>query len=267
MGFGEVGLRVLFVLSGRRRVLAVLDFQVHFGYLVGEVVVLLLAFPWRVQRVPCAFQIGFRIVESDAEALRRVGVVGDDPVELSDDVVGAVVDVGHAGAGPMLMLAFQADERTERVDAFDGHVLRRDHDGQPAVFADFHRLPVVEPVRDADEVVDGLLAVRDRTVAEIKPAYALGEMLVADLDGLVEFRLVVHRFPVEFFEVVHGRLQLHVDLETDRPLLVRVGAFEQFHLRELVFELHAFGDVRVSGGDGLHVGEAEHRGVHIGRFA
>ena len=199
--------------------------------------------------------------------MRRVGVVGDDPVELSDDVVGAVVDVGHAGAGPMLMLAFQADERTERVDAFDGHVLRRDHDGQPAVFADFHRLPVVEPVRDADEVVDGLLAVRDRTVAEIKPAYALGEMLVADLDGLVEFRLVVHRFPVESFEVVHGRLQLHVDLETDRPLLVRVGAFEQFHLRELVLELHAFDDVRVSGGDGLHVGEAEHRGVHVGRFA
>ena len=149
------------------------------------------------------------------------------------------------------MLAFQADERTERVDAFDGHVLRRDHDGQPAVFADFHRLPVVEPVRDADEVVDGLLAVRDRTVAEIKPHTPWARCWSADLDGLVEFRLVVHRFPVESFEVVYGRLQLHVDLETDRPLLVRVGAFEQFHLRELVLELHAFDDVRVSGGDGF----------------
>ena len=199
--------------------------------------------------------------------MRGVGVVGDDPVELSDDVVGAVVDVGHAGAGPMLMLAFQSDERTVHVEAFDGHVLRRDHDGHPAVFADFHRLPVVEPARDAGEVVDGLPAVRDRTVAEIESAYSPGEMLAADLDGFAEFRLVVQRLVVESFEIVHGRLQLHVDLEPDRSLLVRVGAFEQFHLGELVLEFHTFGDVRVSCGDGLHVCEAEHRGVHVGRFA
>lgn len=118
-GFGEIGLSVLF---GRRRALSVFDFQVHFCDLVGEVVVLLLAFPWLVQRVPRAFQAGFRIAEFDAEALRGVGVVGDDSVELSDDAVGAVVDVRRAGAGPMLMLAFQSHERAEHVEAVDGHV-------------------------------------------------------------------------------------------------------------------------------------------------
>ena len=92
-------------------------------------------------------------------------------------------------------------------------------------------------------------------------------MLAADLDGFAEFRLVVQRLVVESFEMVHGRLQLHVDLEPDRSLLVGVGAFEQFHLGELVLEFHTFGDVRVSCGDGLHVCEAEHRGVHVGRFA
>ena len=115
--------------------------------------------------------------------------------------------------------------------------------------------------------MDGLSAVHDRAVAEIESTYALGEMPAADLDGFAEFRLVVQRLAVESFEMVHGRLQLHVDLEPDRSLLVGVGAFEQFHLGELVLKLHTFGDVRVSCGDGLHVGEAEHRGVHVGRFA
>ena len=74
---------------------------------------------------------------------------------------------------------------------------------------------MVEPVRDADEVVDGLFAVRDRTVAEIEAAYSPGEMLAADLDGFADLRLVVQRLVVESFEIVHGRLQLHVDLEPD----------------------------------------------------
>ena len=57
-----------------------------------------------------------------APSVCGVGVVGDDSVELSDDAVGAVVDVRRAGAGPMLMLAFQSHERAEHVEAVDGHV-------------------------------------------------------------------------------------------------------------------------------------------------
>ena len=82
---------------------------------------------------------------------------------------------------------------------------------------------MVEPARDAGEVADGLSAVRDRTVAEIEAAYSRVRCCPRISAALREFRLVVQRLAVESFEMVHGRLQLHVDLEPDRSLLGRRG--------------------------------------------